>query len=212
MALNIYNLYQALQPGFRRKRLELFLERLSPASSTQILDVGGYPFDWEGVVPIDSHVTFLNVGYPPMGPIANRFTCLVGDGRQMDFQDKAFDIVFANSVIEHVGTLADQRRFASEVRRVGKKLFVQTPNRRFFIEPHFGMAFIHYLPWPLARRLLQVFSFRALFRRGDTINLKQLADELRLLTFREMSELFPDCEIHREKLLGMTKSFMAIRA
>jgi len=41
--------------------------------------------------------------------------------------------------------------------------------------------------------------------------LKKLAAELRLLSFGELKELFPDCEIHREKWFGLTKSFIAIR-
>jgi hypothetical protein len=72
-------------------------------------------------------------------------------------------------------------------------------------------AFIHFLPAGLARKLLPVFSFRGLFRSGDNIELQKLAAELRLLNFREVKELFPDCEIHREKWFGLTKSFIAVR-
>jgi hypothetical protein len=36
-------------------------------------------------------------------------------------------------------------------------------------------------------------------------------DEVRLLSYREMQELFPDCEIHREKIMGFTKSYVAVR-
>ena len=36
--------------------------------------------------------------------------------------DGAFDIVFSNSVIEHVGDAASQARFAREVMRVGRAL------------------------------------------------------------------------------------------
>lgn len=211
MAFNIYNLYRIIQPGFRGRRIRLFLERLQPSSTTRI-DVGGYPFDWEGIVPIKSPITCLNVAYPPMQTFPERFQCLTGDGCRMEFSDKAFDILFSNSVIEHVGSYENQKRFAAEVRRVGKKVFIQTPNRWFFVEPHFGVAFVHFLPWPLAKRLLRIFSFRAWFRKGDNVDLKQLADELRLLTFREVKELFPDCEIIREKWFGLTKSFVAVRA
>jgi hypothetical protein len=211
MSLNIYDLYRVFQPGFRGRRIRLFLDRLQPGPETRILDVGGYPSDWIGVIPVESPVTFLNVSYAPMGPLPPRFTCLAGDGRKIDFPDQSFDIVFSNSVIEHVGSFEDQKRFASEVRRVGRKVFVQSPNRWFFIEPHFGTAFVHFFPRPLAKRLLRVLSFRALFSRGDNLNLKELAEEIRLLSYGEMRELFPDCEVYREKLYGLTKSFMAIR-
>lgn len=212
MALSIYSVYRRFQPGFRQRRLKLFLGAIEPGPSTRILDVGGHVYDWEGVVPIESPVTLFNVTHPPLSaPLPPRFTLQLGDGRALPFADGSFDVVFSNSVIEHVGSWDDQRLFAAEVRRVGRKLFVQTPNRWFFIEPHFVAPFAHFLPARLARRLLRVCSLRAWLRRGDNVELKALAEELRLLSARELRELFPDCELHRERWFGMTKSFIALR-
>lgn len=211
MKLSIYQLYNKIQPGFRNRRMGLFLERLQPGPSTRILDVGGFVYDWEGVVPVSSPITVLNRERQPAGQIPARYTCLVGDARKMDFEDQSFDIAYSNSVIEHVGSYQDQQRFASEIRRVGRRLFVQTPNRWFFVESHFIAPFVHYLPRSLAMPLLRFCSVRALLRRGDNVDLRQLAGELRLLSFREMRLLFPDCEIYRETWFGLTKSFIAIR-
>ncbi|MGH9671836.1 MAG: methyltransferase domain-containing protein, partial [Bryobacteraceae bacterium] len=47
-------------------------------------------------------------------------TLLFADGRAMPFRDAAFDVVFSNSVIEHLGDEESQRRFAGEVARVGR--------------------------------------------------------------------------------------------
>lgn len=212
MGFGIYELYRLVQPGFRRQRLQVFLEALRPGPLTRILDVGGYVDNWEGVVPIESPVTLLNLSLPPnVASVPKRYTCLAGDGRKMNFPDGSFDIVFSNSVIEHVGSFEDQKRFAAEVRRVGKKIYLQTPNRWFFIEPHFVTVFVHFLPWSIARRLIRFCSYRGWVRSGDNIDLKRLAEELRLLSGKELKELFPDCEIHRERLFGMTKSFMVVR-
>jgi hypothetical protein len=212
MGFGIYTVYRWVQPDLRRRRMQLFLDSFRPDAATRILDVGGYVADWDGVVPITSKITLLNLEHPPAaGPVPDRFQCDVGDGRRMGYRDGQFDIAFSNSVIEHLRTIEDQRRFAAEVRRTGRQLFVQTPNRWFFIEPHFVSPFVHYLPWKIARRLIRFCSVRGWFRSGDNVDLKELADELRLLTHREVRQLFPDCEIHREKWFGLTKSFIAIR-
>lgn len=52
-----------------------------------------------------------------------------GRACRLPFPDKSFDLVYSNAVIEHVGDLADQQRMAEEVRRVGKRWFLTTPNR-----------------------------------------------------------------------------------
>jgi hypothetical protein len=213
MGIGIYKLYGFFrQQRFRDRRIRFFLDTCKPNEHTRILDVGGHAYDWQSL-PIRSKVTLVNTVYPPGCQVDNeRFRSEIGDGRQLDYETASFDVAYSNSVIEHVGSSEDQKKFAAEIRRVGRAVFVQTPNRWFFVEPHFLAVFIHYLPARLARPLLRVFSFRALFRRGDNVDLKALSEELRLLSYREVKALFPDCEIHREKWYGLTKSFIAVRA
>lgn len=212
MGFGIYQFYSRLQPGFRRQRVELFLKLFRPTAATRILDVGGFPGDWEGVVPIESQITCVNPDRKPTAtPWPARYAEEIGDGCALRFADQSFDIGYSNSVIEHLTTWENQQKFAAEIRRAGRAVFLQTPNRWFPIEPHFVTAFVHFLPRRLARKLLPALSFRGWFRRGDNINLRVLAAELRLLSRREMKILFPDCEILREKWFGLTKSFMAVR-
>jgi ubiquinone/menaquinone biosynthesis C-methylase UbiE len=85
-------------------------------------------------------ITLLNPELSESAP--SNFTAFVGDGRSMpQFEDHQFDIVFSNSTIEHVGSIDDQRAMAREIVRVGRKYYVQTPNRYFPIEPHFVFPF-----------------------------------------------------------------------
>ena len=65
------------------------------------------------------------------------------DGRNLPFDDKSFDLVVSNAVIEHVGMEDDQRLFTAEHARVGKKWIITTPNRFFPIESHTQIFFKH---------------------------------------------------------------------
>lgn len=49
-------------------------------------------------------------------------------------------------------------RFAAEVRRVGKRYYVQTPNRHFWIEPHLLTPLIHFLPKSWQKKLVRPFT------------------------------------------------------
>ena len=52
-----------------------------------------------------------------------------------------YDIVHSNSVIEHLYNFENQKKMASEIIRVGQKYIVQTPNKYFFLEPHYLASF-----------------------------------------------------------------------
>jgi hypothetical protein len=116
-------------------------------------------------------------------------------------------------VIEHVGSWKAQQRCASEICRVGRHYWVQTPNRRFPIEPHVNFPFFQWLPAPVARRL--VTSWPLSFHRRDGLSPDEAwraLEQTRLLTVANMRDLFPDAAIWRETILGLTKSIVAMRA
>jgi SAM-dependent methyltransferase len=126
----------------------------------------------------------------------------VADGTNLPFPDKSFPVVFSSSVIEHIPRDA-QQRFADEIRRVGDRYFVQTPNRYFPIEPHYQLPLFQFLPE----------SWRRYLNRRFTLGWRQrgMWEEANLLSAADLRRLFPDAEIHREKILGLTKSLMAVR-
>lgn len=211
MGFGIYSLYRKWAPGFREKRVRLFLDTFQPNEKTSILDVGGIAGYWRDI-PISSPVTVLNLGETDSTITdPSRFTYVQGDGRSLPFDDQSFDIVYSNSVIEHLYTGENQERLAAEIQRVGRGIFVQTPNRWFPIEPHFITLFFHYFPKTMQKLFLPHFSFRGIFRSGDNIDLRQLLRELRLLSRRQLRKMFPGCEIWSERLLGLAKSLMAVR-
>ena len=207
--ITVDRIYQAFHPRFVRRRMRRFLDDLDPDERTTILDVGGTPLNWS-FVECPARVTLLNP--LPVGEIhAPNLEYVAGDGRELRFGDATFDIAFSNSVIEHLGTFEDQRRFAEEIRRVGRAVWVQTPARSFPVEAHFLTPFVHFLPRRWQRLLARRLTVWGLLVRPTQERVDDLVDELRLLTHAEMRRLFPDCEIRRERFLGLTKAYIAVR-
>jgi SAM-dependent methyltransferase len=210
--MNIHDIYRRVSPLFRKRRFDRFLQALSPQAEDRILDVGGYPGNWQGVA-IESRLTILNLHEISIAAkgLADRYELVVGDGTKLIYADKTFDIVFSNSVIEHLGTSEKQKAFAAEVRRVGKKLWIQTPARCFLIEPHLIAPLVHFFPKAIQRRLIRHCTVWGWLKKPTAQQVEAFLSEVRLLSRREMVELFPDCEIIAEKVLGLTKSYVAIR-
>jgi Methyltransferase domain len=217
--------------SFRKTRMEAFVREFQPKSTMRILDIGGTDLNWR-IIDQPAQVLLLNTnvpeeGYdlgllgsdyadaqtssPPMGGRPDNVEYVLGDGRSVPYADGEFDICFSNSTIEHLFELDEQRRFANEVRRVGHGVWLQTPARGFPFEPHWLAPFIHWLPKEWQRRLGRNFTAYGWMMRPSNHDVSQLVDELRLLSYREMQELFPDCEIRRERFLGLTKSYVAVR-
>jgi len=68
---------------------------------------------------------------------------------QLPFDDRSFDLVVSNHVIEHVGDRAAQLRHLIEIRRVLDTdgcLYLAVPNRWTLVEPHFRLPFLSWLP------------------------------------------------------------------
>jgi hypothetical protein len=210
MGFGIYSIYHRLQPRFRERRRRMLAEIVERTGAETILDLGGNVYDWQDVAQ-SARITVLNLAFNGTPDPTGRITFVAGDARRLPFADESFDLVHSNSVIEHLPTEADQRLFAQEAMRVGRQLFIQTPNRWFPVEPHFITLFFHYLPKRAQRLFLPHLSLRALLRSGDNADLAQLFAELRLLSAAQLQALFPDCAIHRERLLGLTKSLIALK-
>jgi SAM-dependent methyltransferase len=194
--------------------MQRFVREFAITPETRVLDVGGTPETWE-ILAISPRVTLLNTPRTK-NELARASWWVAGDGRALPFRDGAFDIVFSNSVIEHVGDAESQRRFAREVARVGRAYWVQTPNRRFPVEQHLLTPLVHWLPKSWQRWIVPRFTvWNALVRPAAdrrAFYLEHYLNEVRLLTAREVAELFPGARIIRERVLGWTKSLVAMRA
>jgi hypothetical protein len=209
--MNIHSIYRRISPMFRRKRMAQFLARLRPGATDKILDIGGYPYCW-AEAEVAFPVRIVNIDVPPgMDRWQPQISMEYGDATKLTFGDRSFDLAYSNSVIEHLGTWENQLAFAKEARRVARKLWVQTPARWFPIEPHLIAPFVHYLPKAIQKHLLRRATVWGWMTRPTPAAVDQFLKEVRLLTMREMKQLFPDCVILRERILGLTKSYIAVR-
>jgi SAM-dependent methyltransferase len=182
-------LASALALSARRSRIGALLDVLDPG--VRILDLGCGPiglrafasgFDITGLDRVD------RPGYP--GPFVR------ADATQaLPFGDDAFDLVYCSSVIEHIAP-PDREAFASELRRVGRGWFVQTPAWEFPIEPHALLPFAHWLP-PRLRR-----PYWRLGVAGDW-------EQIELLRRAEMTKLFGTPEA--ERIGFLVKSWITVR-
>jgi Methyltransferase domain len=207
------DLLQRALRHFRSRRMRLFERAFEITPDTRILDVGGSPDIWE-FLTVQPRLTILN--FPSaLEPGAKPVEHIAADGRMLPFQDGAFDIAFSNSVIEHVGTREDQRMFAKEIGRVARSYWVQTPNRRFPIELHLMLPFIHYLPKAWQRRIIERFTVWELLVRPSesqrSFYIEHFLNEIKLLDKTDLQGLFPDSQILSERVLGLAKSLIAVR-
>jgi hypothetical protein len=202
----------SLATHMRRARFALFLSLLRKLEGpVRVLDIGGTQAFWNLMAEgedLDAEITLLNLRHQPV--TSSAFTSATGDARSIpQYADKSFDVVFSNSVIEHVGSYADQKRMANEVLRVGRRYFVQTPNKRFPLEPHFLFPFFQYLPMTLRAQMLHRFDVGWYKRVSSLERARAEVESIQLLTRSRFAELFPGATIYEEKLLGLTKSFVA---
>ena len=98
-------------------------------------------------------------------------TYVQANGLSLPFADDSFDLVYANAVIEHVGSLEDQQRFIQELDRVGRSWVVTTPNRWFPVEAHYHTVLSHWrndwCPRGTVTRLLGRRDLEALLTDGQ---------------------------------------------
>ena len=199
-------LTDAISLRSRQRKLRLFLDELHPTSETSVLDVGADELGFgegggcatmnffEEHYPWPEQITALGLhdgaGFRARYP---GIEYVQGDACALPFADGQFDVVFSNAVIEHVGGRERQRRFVSEAIRVGRRVFLTTPNRRFPVEVHTRLPVVHWLPDAISHRVYRVAG-------------KESATELDLLTRRSLASLFPG----RVRIVGLGLTLVAI--
>jgi hypothetical protein len=206
---------QSFNQIFRHRRFLFFLQQLEKLGNDKqisILDVGGVEAYWVNmdILSLKKNISItllnldkVNVTYPV-------FSSVAGDaGNLSAFENKSFDIVFSNSVIEHLYTLDQQKKMAEEVQRVGINYFIQTPNYWFPFEPHWLFPFFQFLPFKIKVWLTLNFNLGHYPKATSKEAAILRVNEVKLLTVAEMKKLFPGGKIYKERFTGFVKSITA---
>jgi Methyltransferase domain. len=188
--------------------MERFFGEMQPKESDLVLDVGVIDTDWrasnvfESAYPWPAGITALApTPMPKFQALYPSVRFVVGDGRALPFADNSFDIGFSNAVVEHVGSREQQRQFVHELTRTCRRVFIATPNRRFPIDPHTLLPFVHWLPPRFRYPLLRALG------KGEWASESMLNP----LDARQFLLLFPssvDTKVLRQRVLGMTTNIV----
>lgn len=177
----------------RQRRHKRFFPLTRLREGAKVLDVGCGALGLRALEP-SLDITGLDVTPRPQypGPFVEADATV-----EIPFAEDEFDLVYCSSVIEHVPR---ERRhtLASEVMRVGRGFFVQTPAFEFPIEPHSLLPFAHWLPPALRKRYWRLGA------EGGW-------EEIELLRRDEMEALFGVPAL-AERIGPLVKSWVCVKA
>lgn len=197
----------------RRWRL---VETLYPdLADMKVIDLGGTVEAWRRAPVQPAHVTVVNL-FEPGESDEPWLTPIVGDAcaARRSLREAGasthYDLVFSNSLLEHVGGHARRVDLAAEVRELAPMHWVQTPNRYFVLEPHWLFPGMQFMPTSARAALARTWPL-AHTRASSADIARQNVMWTELVGTAEMRTYFPDSEIRKERLVGLTKSLIAVR-
>ena len=196
----------------RARRWEWLRAAFPQIENMSVIDLGGTAESWQRAPVRPARVHVVNLEHEADADLPSWLRADQGDACNLPpaILGSSYDLVFSNSVIEHVGGHAQRQRFAEAVHKLADRHWVQTPYRYFPIEPHWLFPGFQFLPmsaraqisyrWPLAHT-----------RSASVDDGLTEAMSVELLSRAEMSYYFPHAEIQVERLLGAVKSLIAVR-
>jgi hypothetical protein len=202
---------------FRQKRFELLkngIEKLIQKDHFKILDIGGDIQYWKNIgwqhPACKIHLLNLYESIVPENE-THQFSSSLGNGLSLEYKKGEVDLIFSNSVIEHVGSYVNQQIFAGEVRRVSDKYIIQTPSIWFPLEPHSLIPLFQFLPHSIRALLIMTFNINYFPKVKTYKEAIKVSYSTLMFTHKRFKQLFPEAEIQVERFLGIPKSYTAIK-
>jgi hypothetical protein len=193
---------------FRQNRNEEFKRRFPNLADMRVLDLGGTAVSWRVLDLRPGRVTIVNLGhadgpYEPWMDVVHADACTGGFGK--------YDLVFSNSLLEHLGGHARRRQFVDVVQESASSWWIQTPYRYFPIEPHWLFPGFQFLPFRARLLVCQHWSTLHEPARKDRAEAAELVASTELISATEMRAYFPEGEIWYDRVAGLPKSLVAIK-
>jgi hypothetical protein len=176
-----------------------------------VLDLGGTPAAWQRCPVRPAQVVVVNLE-PVDRPSPRWIVPVRGDACQLpeSLRGERFDLVYSNSVLEHVGGHARRQAFADSVHAASTRHWVQTPYRYFPVEPHWLFPGFQFMP-PAGQAALSRWWPLGHIRSADRRSAVHDVLGVELLTRTQLACYFPHAEIWPERLAGLVKSLVAVR-
>ena len=193
----------------RQRRWRMFEEQFPDIEQQKVLDLGGTIRHWEAAPRRPASVVVLN--YLPQDTELPGMTAIEGDACAPPpvVTTQSFDVVYSNSLIEHVGGHSRRMELASVIDSLAPRHWIQTPYRYFPVEPHWLFPGLQFLPQALRARAIRHWPLSP--ARPDPRGALQDVMEVELLSKTELQFYFPQSEIIAERIAGITKSLIATR-
>jgi hypothetical protein len=175
----------------------------------KVLDLGGTREWWLRAPVRPRHVTVLNLDG---GEQSGWLTKIEGDACHADtlLAGQSFDLVFSNSLIEHVGGHKAWSMLSQAIRSLAPRYLVQTPYRYFPIEPHWLFPGMQFLPLQFRSKIASSWPLGHTSGWPKNQALEEVMST-QLLTATEMRAYFPDGKLYWERFLGLPKSMLLVR-
>ena len=198
----------------REERWTLVASLFPDLADLRVVDLGGTTEAWLRAPVRPAAVTVVNL-YEPGESDDEWLLPVTGDACAARVALAAagapgsYDLVFSNSLLEHVGGHGPRQSLAREIRALAPRHWVQTPYRYFPVEPHWLFPMLQFLP--LSARAKAAARWPLAHSRPE--NAAQAMAEVQwteLIGLAEMRAYFPESTIHRERMAGLTKSIVAV--
>lgn len=195
---------------WRQRRASWLAETFPHLTEMTVIDLGGRLDTWARAEVRPRRVHLVNLEalpteVPEWAEVDHGDVCAL----PKRIAERRYDLVYSNSVLEHLGGHERRLRFAEAVSTLATAHWIQTPYRYFPIEPHWLAPGMQFLPvrtqvavarrWPLAH---------------SPTPTRQAATEAvlwtELLSRSQMRHYFPHSQIRTERLAGLPKSLIAV--